>query len=173
MMRRWWLKPWIQEWVIQHGDDLKGVVQIIPSMAPKSTIGMGDILCRAIHNEIYLPMDRMRVRFYSAPTQVLNTRKRDRQGLLDFEISEFLGLLEMAEVFRILLRPNEQKELFELLTLNDPKEEQFYWGRFLTFLDQRAKDMLAAWNIRKWPRSRIQLLYELVDYVYVDLSQNR
>ena len=173
MMQRRWIKRWIQEWVIQHGADLKGVVQIVPSMAPKPTIGMGDILCKAIHNETSLPMDKMRVRFYSAPMQMITTRKRDRKRLLDFEISEFLGLLEMAEVFRVLLRPNEQKELFELLTLNDAKEEQFYWGRFVTFLDQRAKDMLAAWNIRKWPRSRIQLLYEVVDYVYVDLSQGR
>ena len=169
VIRRRHLKIWLQELVIHHGDDLKGVLQIFPSMPPRPPILMGDILCWAVHYEAYLPMDRMYVRFYSAPSQVIEPHKRDQQGRLNFEIAEFLGLLETAEVFRTLLRPEEQKELFELLTLDNLREEQFYWGRFLGRLEQQAKDMLTAWGIRTWAPNRIRLLYELFDYV--DLSR--
>jgi hypothetical protein len=124
---------------------------------------MGDILCHAVH--------QVRVRFYSSPYEVTKPYKRDQKGLLTFEVSEFLGMLDMAEVFRTLLRPDEQKELFELLTMDDTKEEQFYWGRFVGRLEQQAKDMLRGWNIRKWPRNRVRLLYKLV--YYVDVPQFR
>jgi len=126
---------------------------------------MGDILCRAIHHEARFPIDQLRVRFYSAPYQILRPQTRDQQGLLTFEISEFLSLLEMAAVFRTLLRPEEQESFYELVNLKDASEEQFYWGRFMGFLNQEAKDMLSAWRIRQWPKSRIELLYELVNYV--------
>jgi hypothetical protein len=85
--------------------------------------------------------------------------------LLTFEVSEFLSLMEMAAVFRTLLRPEEQASLHELVNLDDSSEEQFYWGRFAGRLSQEAKDMLSSWNIRHWPKNRIKLLYELVDYV--------
>ena len=49
--------------------------------------------------------------------------------------------------------------------LEDPAEKQFYWGRFLGYLHQEAKDMLTAWGIRHWPEHRVNLLYELIEYV--------
>ena len=110
-------------------------------------------------------MDQLRVRFYSAPHQIMKPHTRDKQGLLTFEVSEFLSLLEMAAVFRTILRPTEQELLYQLVNLEDTSEEQFYWGRFMGFLSQEAKDMLNAWRIRQWPKGRIKLLYELVDYV--------
>jgi hypothetical protein len=110
-------------------------------------------------------MDQLRVRFYSAPHQILKPYTREQQGLLTFEVSEFLSLLEMAAVFRTILRPREQELLYQLVNLDDASEEQFYWGRFLGFLNQEARDMLNAWRIRQWSKNRIRLLYELVDYV--------
>jgi len=110
-------------------------------------------------------MDRLRVRFYTTPSQVIAPQKRDRQGILTFEIADFLGLLETAEVFRAGLRPDEQKELLELLALEDAREAPFFWGRFIGRLEQRTKDMLAAWDIRSWSRERIKLLAELIEYV--------
>ena len=72
----------------------------------------------------------------------------------------------MAAVFRTVLRPEEQKVIYELLSkVEDVSEEQFYWGRLLGHLNKEAKDMLNAWKIRSWPPSRVKLLYELVDYV--------
>ena len=71
----------------------------------------------------------------------------------------------MAAIFRRLLYPEAQQALHDLLNLRDSSEEQFYWGRFLGYLNSEAKDMLSAWRIRQWPRDRIQLLYELVEYV--------
>ena len=71
----------------------------------------------------------------------------------------------MASVFRTLLRPEAQQVLHALLTLEDSSEELFYWGRFLGYLSPEAKDMLSAWRIRGWPKNRIKLLYELVNYV--------
>ncbi len=159
------IKVWIQDIVIHHGPDLKGLIQIFPTTGSGKKIGMGDLLCRAIHHEANLPLDRMRVRFYSNPYQLIKPHELDRKGLLTFEITEFLGLLEMAEVFRTLIRPQEQKEIYEVLSIEDTTEKQFYWGRLLKRLDKAARDMLTAWNIWNWPQGRINLLYELFDYV--------
>ena len=165
MMYRRELKPWLQELVLYHGTDLKGVIHILPTTGSARTVAMGDILCRAIYHEALFSMDILRVRFYSAPYQVLIPHVRDKQGLLTFEVSRFLSLLEMAAVFRTLLMPQEQEMLHELLNLEDSSEEQFYWGRLLGHLSQEAKDMLNAWRIRQWPKNQVKLLYELVDYV--------
>ncbi|MDH7485341.1 MAG: hypothetical protein QHJ81_03595 [Anaerolineae bacterium] len=159
------LKPWLQELLIYHGADLKGLIQILPTAGSGRGISMADILCRAVHQEGRFSMDQLRVRFFSAPHQLFVPRERDRRGLLTFEVSDFLSLLEMAAVFRTLLRPEAQQALYELLNLDDASEEQFYWGRFLGFLSPEAKDMLSAWRIRQWPKDRIRLLYELVGYV--------
>lgn len=165
MMHKRQLRPCLQEMVIYHGSDLRGLIQIFPTAGSRGDVGMGDFLCRAIHHEASFPMDQLRVRFYSAPYQLIKPHRRDRQGLLTFEVSEFLRLLEMAAVFRTLLRPEEQNMLSDLLKVDDVAEEQFYWGRFMGYLGQEAKDMLKAWKIRQWPRNRIKLLYELIDYV--------
>ena len=165
MMHRMELKAWLQELAIYHGADLKGLIQILPPTGAGKGIGMGDVLCRAIHHEGRFPLDQLRVRFFSAPYQLLMPHTRDQLGLLTFDASEFLSLLEMAAVFRTLLRPDAQHVLYELLTLDDISEEQFYWGRFLSYLSPEAKDMLSAWKIRQWPQNRIKLLYELVNYV--------
>lgn len=165
MIRRPEIKLWVQRLVLRHGLDLRGVIQIFPAVGAKSAFCMGDLLCRIIHHESYLPMDRLRVRFYTTPSQVITPQKRDRQGILTFDIADFLGLLETAEVFRAGLRPDEQKELLELLALEDAQEASFFWGRFTGRLEQRTKDMLAAWNLRSWSRERVQLLSELIEYV--------
>lgn len=159
------LKPWLQELMLYYGADLKGILQIFPTSGSTSNIGMGDILCRAIRYEDFISMDRLWVRFYSDPFQVLRPHERDKKGQLNFEISEFISLLEMAAVFRTILRPDEQKMLQELLKVRDTAEEQFYWGRLVGYLSQEAKDMLSAWKIRAWPQARVQLLYELTSYV--------
>ena len=165
MLSRRKLKLWLQDLLLYHGAELKGIIQIFPPIGAGGKISMGDLLCYAVHYEPRLQLDRFHVQFYSSPFQLLKPRSRDQQGLLTFEAAEFLSLLEMTEVFRALLYPREQRELRELLNSNNPKEEQFYWGRFLGQLHLEAKDMLSAWRIRQWPKPRIKLLYELTDYV--------
>jgi len=165
MMHRRELKAWLRELAIYYGADLKGLVQILPTAGTGRGIDMGDVLCRAVYQEARFSMDRLRVRFFSAPYQLLRPHTRDQLGLLTFEASEFLSLLEMAAVFRTMLRPEAQRALHTLLNLTDASEEQFYWGRFLGYLDPESKDMLNAWRIRQWPKNRIKLLYELVNYV--------
>ena len=166
MIPRLELQTWLQEIVLYHGVDLKGHLQILPTMGMHSNgIGMGDILCRAIGHEAYFPMDKLRVRFYRRPYQVLRPHELDREGLLTFEISEFLSLLEMARVFRSVVYPEEQKMLYDLLTIDDPSEERFYWGRFLGVLNQEARDLLNAWKIRNWSRKRVKFFYEMMKYV--------
>jgi len=164
-MPRQELKPWLRELVLYHGASLKGLLQVLPTTGVGRGLSMGDVLCRAHHHEGRFALDQLRVRFFSAPHQLLIPHERDRRGVLTFEISDFLSLLEMASVFRTLLRPEAQQVLHELLNLTDPSEEQFYWGRFLDYLSPEAKDMLHAWRVRQWPKERIQLLYELVEYV--------
>jgi hypothetical protein len=164
MMYRRKLKAWLQDVLLYHGAELRGLMQIFPTVGLGGKLNMGEILCYASHYEPRLPPDRLTAQFYSSPFQFLNPRLRDRQGLLTFDLAEFLSLLEMAEVFRAKLYPAEQRQLQELLDLKNPKEEQFYWGRYLGQLNQDAKDMLAAWRIRQWPKTRIKLLYELIEY---------
>ncbi len=159
------LKSWIQELLMYHGEDIKGLIQLFP-LVRDARNHQGEILCRAAHQETRFPMDRLRVRFFSNPAQLYAPHNRDEEGLLTFEITEFLRLLDMAEIFRTLLRPSEQKALHELIHLNNRREEQFYWGRFTGHLSRQAKDMLNAWKIRQWPKNQVKLLYELVDYVF-------
>ncbi|MBE7470946.1 MAG: hypothetical protein DPW09_18875 [Anaerolineae bacterium] len=159
------LKPWLQELVLYHGADLKGLLQILPTIGAGEETGMGDILTRVIHREADFSMDRLRVRFFAEAYQVIRLHARDLEGILTFEVADFLSLLEMAAVFRTLLRPEEQQALKQILEIDTPGEAQFYWGRFLGLVNQEVKDMLNAWQIRHWPKSRVSLLFELVDYV--------
>ncbi len=158
------LGAFLQELVMYHGDELKGLIQVVPTVGVSGDLSMADVLCRIIHHEAVFAMDRLRVRFYAKPYQVLIPHVFDRKGLLTFDISDFLSVLEMAAVFRTLLRPDEQHMLYQVL-MADPSEVQFYWGRLMGLLSQAAKDMLSAWNIRQWPPDRLKLLYELLDYV--------
>ena len=171
MMFKRQLRDWLQELVLYHGADLTGLLQIFPPTGGKVGNSMGDILSGVVAHEIHSAPDQLRVRFYGAPYQVFAPRQRERRGMLTFEVAEFLRLLDMAAVFRAVLRPGEQEALHELLTLEDPKEAGFYWGRFVGQVNQEAKDMLNAWRIRSWPTERVQLLYELLNYNYVDFSQ--
>lgn len=165
MLRHRELKPLLQELGLYHGDELKGLAQIFPTVGLSGGASMGDVLCRIIHYEANFPMDRLRVRFYARPYQVLIPHVFDRKGVLTFDLAEFLSVLEMAAVFRTLLQPDEQHMLHELLLIDDSAETQFYWGRLMGLLNNQAKDMLSAWGIRQWSKDRITLLYNLMDYV--------
>ncbi len=156
---------WLQELALYHGPDLKGHLQIFPTIGRGKGIEMGEMICRAMHLESRFAMDRLWLRFYVAPHYLLRPQDREKQGILTFETPEFVNLLEMATVFKSVIYPDEQKMLHELLQLEDPVEKKFYWGRFLSFLHQEAKDMLTAWNIRQWSENRVKLLYELIEYV--------
>ena len=164
-MHRQNLKTWLQDLVIYSGLSLKGLLQIFPSLGEYRNMNIGDYIAWAIHHEANLAMDQLWIRFYTKPSQIINPKKRDREGLLSYNISEFISMLEMVEVFRANLFPTEQQDLFDLLNLKDFKEEQFYWGRFLGQLSQEAKDMLSAWKIRQWSKSQIEFFYQLIKYV--------
>ncbi|MBI2877351.1 MAG: hypothetical protein HYY20_10760 [Candidatus Tectomicrobia bacterium] len=158
------IKSWLQELAIYHGADLKGLIQFFPTTGSRE-IGMGDLLCWMIHQEARFPKDRLRVRFFSASHQIFSARFYEREGVLTFEVTEFLNMLEMASVFRSVLGPEEQEILRKLLHMGDTNEAQFYWGRFLGSLGQEGRDMLNAWKVRQWSKPRINLFYELIEYV--------
>lgn len=158
------LKPWLQELALRHGAELKGLLQIFPSAGHPKT-QMGDVLARIIHHETRFPPDRLRICFFSTLTHVFNPRPYEKEGVLTFEIGEFLNTLELASVFRAMLRPDEQKMLYRLLHMANTAQAQLYWGRFWGALSQEARDMLSAWGIRTWSPYQVNLLYELVDYV--------
>lgn len=165
------LRDWLQELVLYHGADLTGLIQIFPPSGRASQDSMGDVLASVISQEIHSVPDQLRVRFYAAPYQVLAPHLRERQRILTFEVAEFMRLLDAAAVFRVILPPDQQQAVHEILTLEDAKEAGFYWGRFIGQIGQEARDMLEAWRIRAWPKERVQLLYELLHYNYVDFSQ--
>ncbi|HKZ56118.1 MAG TPA: hypothetical protein VJ024_00280 [Thermodesulfovibrionales bacterium] len=165
MLKKKDIKPLLQDLVIRHGPEMKGLIQTFPTIGMGSEIGMGDILCRAIHHESNRFAEQLWIRFYSSPVQLTNPGLREDKGMLTFEVSEFVALLETAEVFRSLLKPEEQENLYEILLKDKFREHTFYWGRFLGQLNKEARDMITGWGIRQWPRNRLELLYELTDYV--------
>jgi hypothetical protein len=167
MLRHRELKPFLQEMVMYHGAELTGLIQILPTVGMGRGLHMGDLLCRVAYHEANFSMDRLRARFYAKPYQILRPHLLDRKGVLTFDMAEFLSVLEMVAVFRTLLQPHEQDMLHELLTRtrDDPAEAQFYWGRVMGVLNTPAKDMLSAWGVRQWSKDRIELLYDLMDYV--------
>ena len=159
------LKNWFQELIIYNAPRLAGLIQIVPTTGMTARGTMGDVLCRIIHHDSRFPMDALRVRFFSSPNQVYLPHRREQKGLLTFDIKEFMHLLDMAVVFRSMLGPKEQDMLKKLLGLEDLKQQRFYWGRFTGMLRPASRDMLNAWKIRQWPREKIQLLYEMTEYV--------
>ena len=165
MIKKRKLRPWLREIYIYNGSDIKGLIQIFPTVGEGVRGNMSDILCRAIHQETRFPMDRLRVRFYPDPYQLFTPRIREEKGLLTFDGPEFLALLEMAAVFRSIFPPDEQDLLYKVTNLNDKREKEFYWGRLMGILNDNAKDMLSAWKVKQWPKNKIRLLFELTDYV--------
>ena len=145
MLRRRELHPWLQELVLYHGTELKGHMQVFPTMGVDNGLGMGDILCRAIHHDTYFKLDKLRVRFYTRSYQVLRPHEMDREGLLTFDVAELLSLLEMASIFRSFVQPNQQQMLYEVLTMPKETDEMFYWGRAVGTLEPRVRDLLEAW----------------------------
>jgi len=164
MLRQQELKTWLQELVLYHGPDLKGLLQIFPPADGRAAL-MGDLLALVVHQEARFPPDQLRVRFFSRVAQVFHPRPYEREGVLNFTIADFLNTLDLATIFRTVLRPDEQKMLYKLLHKANSAEAQFLWGRFLGMLSPEARDMLNAWGVRQWSEYQISLLYELVDYV--------
>ncbi len=165
VMPRLKVKAWIQELLIYHGADLRGLIQIFPTVGASVRGGMDDILGRAIHLDGRFTFEMLRIRFYPNPYQVFTPHLRDMKRQLTFEVREFLNLLEMAGIFRSLLRPDEQRAVRELLEMDNAAEKAFNWGRFMGDLSPEARDMLEAWGIRNWSSNRVTLLYELLEYV--------
>ena len=164
MLHRRALQPWLQDVALYHGADLKGFLQIFPTTGI-GDVGMGELLCRIVHNESRFPMDRLRVRFFADPDQIFIPHLLEREGVLTFDFADFLRTLEMASVFRSILRPDDQQTLYELLRMPETGETQFYWGRLFGALRPEARDMLEAWKIRHWSPAQINLLYDLIQYV--------
>jgi hypothetical protein len=159
------LKDWLQELLLYNAADLRGLWQVFPTVGSRSAVQMGEALCWAAHHEPALSRARWYIRYFVNAMSIRRAGKLDRSGLLTYQVPEFLNLLEMALVFRTLLLPHEQRQLYELLTLDEFKEEQFFWGRFLGEIDQDVKDMLSEWRIRQWPKEQVKFLYELIKYV--------
>ncbi len=158
------LRPWLQELVLRYGGELAGLIQVFPTTGARDP-GMGDLLAHVIHQEARYPLDRLRVRFFATHAQIFHPNLAEREGVLTFEIADFMNILELTSVFRSILLPDQQQELYRLLHKTEGAETQFLWGRFLGGLRPEARDMLMAFNIRRWPRSQVTLLYRLMDYV--------
>ncbi len=161
------LKSWLHDLALYYGIELKGLLQIFPTTGGRAA-HMGDLLVRMVHHEARFPPDKLRIRFFAKLDQVFHPRPYEKEGVLTFEAAEFLRTLELATVFRTLLRPDEQKTLYKLLHMTDSAQSQLYWGRFWGLLSQEARDLINAWGIRTWTEYQISLLYELVDYVAFD-----
>lgn len=167
------LQAWLHDLLLYDGGAVRGLLQIFPTTGVQHNLCMSDLLCRIVGREAVLGMDQLNIRFYALPYHVLTHHSLEEEGLLTYSAAEFSGMLEMAIVFRQLLRPQEQDILQELLMTDDLNQEQFYWGRFLGMLSQEARDMLHAWQVRRWSREQVKLFYQLIHYVYVDFAWMR
>ncbi|HDZ91148.1 MAG TPA: hypothetical protein ENH37_10815 [Deltaproteobacteria bacterium] len=165
IIRGYSLRDWLRELLLYHGSELKGLMILFPTTGTGFSYSMGDILCRAIHNDSRFPMDRLRIRFFPRPLELNAPHMREDRGILTFDSTEFLGLLEMATIFRAQLLPHEQDMVKKAVGLKDHQEKGFYWGRLMGMLSLEARDMLAAWKFKQWPENRVRLLYELVAHV--------
>lgn len=164
LMYRKELKTWLQELGLYHGDNLKGLLVVFPTIGSVAGVNMGDVLSQAIHQESRFPMNQLRVQFFASPYEVLKPSIRSRQKTLTFNVTEFIQLLGMAEVFRATVRYEEQRVLEDLLQLNNDKEVSFYWGRTMGQFSPQARDLLDGWGVRNWKLPQLKLLYELIDY---------
>lgn len=171
LIERYQLKPWLQELLLYHGSELKGLIQLLPTTGMAARESMNDLICRAVLQDSRFPMNMLRIRFFSRPFQLFAPHKRDNEGLLTFDVNTFLEYLQMAFIFKSLLRPEDQQLLRELIELENPADGRFQWGRFTGSLQPEARDMIDSWNIRSWSQSQVTLIYELLDYVeYVPLA---
>lgn len=162
------LQSWLHDLLLYDGGSVTGLLQIFPTTGVARGLCMNDLVCRVVNRETTLGLDQLRVRFYGAPHHVMIHYTLEQEGLLTFKAADFLGMLEMAVIFRQMLHPREQDMLRELLTTDDLNQEQFYWGRFLGMLRQEVRDMLHAWQVRQWSKEQVNLFYTLLRYVYVD-----
>lgn len=171
-INRWNLKNFLQEISLIQGADWLGLIQVFPLFAGGETTTMSDVLCSAIHDEKSIMMNQLYIQFYASPFQIFTKRERDKKGQLTFSAPEFIGYLEMAEIFKRGLYPSEQDKLLELLQINDTSEKQFYWGRFMGQIRPEARDFLNSWNMRLWHMEQVGLFYELLDFVKYDPDKN-
>jgi hypothetical protein len=95
------LKPWLQELLLYDGEELKGLLQVFPTVGLKEP-SMGELLAHIVHREARFPPDRLRVSFFPALRQVFHSRTYEKEGVLTFEATEFLNTLELATVFPVL-----------------------------------------------------------------------
>lgn len=164
------LKEWCQELIIYEGEKIQASLQIFPTIGSTAPLSMGESLCWVHHHSSYFPLNGCKVRFHPSVHDTLKPHVRDRQGILSFDIADFVSLLDFVQVFRIYLKPAQQNELFTLLTDVKPDERHFYWGRFLGSISQDARDMLVGWELRRWPPERLRLLHDLLRYVTIPFS---
>ena len=159
------MTEWFRRIVHDNEADLKGLFTIFPTTGKKDTFNMGDILCRAVHYDSRFPMDKLRVRFFSRAGQLKVPHMREKLGILTFEPSEFLSMLEMATLFKSILRPEDQEMVKEIIGIKERHEKAFYWGRLMANLSIEARDMLTDWEFKEWSENKIKLLYDFTDNV--------
>jgi hypothetical protein len=160
------IKDWLQNLALAYGDEIRGLIQIFPTMGQGPTIGMADILNRAAHQEKIITHDRLWIRFFPKPWQLVEAKKRDDLGILTFSINEFIDVMETTRVFHDLIPFKQRHLLYEILNEPESSNNPFYWGRFTRSLNQASRDMLDAWGMREWAVPKVQLLYDLLDYVH-------
>lgn len=160
------LKGWLQDLLLYDGLELRGVLHIFPTLG-SAGYRMDEMLCQVVYQETRFGRDRLRVRFFPTAKHLMQVHKFEKQGVVSFDVAEFVNLLESASVFRALLLPEEQETLREVLAVKDPNEAQFYWGRFLGMITPEAKDMLTAWKVRQWSPAQRDLFFQLLEYVAI------
>lgn len=157
-----------QRLMLYDGHDLKGFLQIFPTVSRNHRNRMSDLLIRAGHYDGLFPMDALRIRCFTKAHQLFNPGKFDTgDGRITFDAADFMSLLEMARICRRLLNPLEQDMVRNYAESAERRgtEESFAWGRMTASLSPEARDMLIAWDFRNWPLERSRYFFDLFAYV--------
>lgn len=165
VLKRHHLQAWLQELVFAHGRSLQGHLQIFPSSGSKRFRQMGDILSSVKGLEDSRFLNPLHIRFYPDATYVFQRLWTIESKTFLSDIGKFLSLLELVKSFKHLFDPYMQRQLLEILSLRDPKEKKFFWGRLLGQVEGRAREFLDSYGFDQWPLSKIRIFSSLMAYV--------
>lgn len=158
------IQNWLRSLTLKYGSLIKGLLQIFPTMGQGNIVGMGDILSTAKSQSKSLQFNNLWVRFYPEAWQLLDTKRREELGILTFEISDFISLIEKSKIYKEVIPNRFRNDIFELITKQDIDSESYYWGKLKRSLNKKAIDLIDSWKLKNWDKNKVELLYELSNY---------
>lgn len=162
------LRPWLEQIALYYGHEWLGYLQICATVGKGYKPSLSEILTTIIASDKTYPHDKLRLRWYSRPWQVLI----EDPALAAYQTFDLPGLLqhfEMASLYRSTFMPDIQQTIAQIGSIKDSQEAQFLWSRLLVQLSTEQADLINLWRMRNWSPARHELLQSTLDYVVYQL----